>query len=89
MKGSIFDQNGHRLYLTPEERRRFLKAARQLDHSRRIFCLTLALTGCRISEALNLSPDRIDFESKVVVFESLKKRRRGVFRMVPVPVSCS
>ena len=86
MKGSIFDQNGSRLYLTPEERRRFIEATDQLKADRRAFCLTLALTGCRISEALNLSADRVDIESKVVVFESLKKRRRGVFRMVPVPV---
>ncbi len=28
---------------------------------------------------------QIDLSGRVVVFESLKKRRRGVFRAVPVP----
>ena len=89
MKGSIFDQNGTRLYLTPEERRRFIEAANQLRADRRAFCLTLALTGCRISEALNLTVEQVDTGSDVIVFETLKRRRRGVFRMVPVPTAFS
>ena len=40
---------------------------------------------CRISEALALTARQIDLSGHVVVFESLKKRRRGVFRVVPVP----
>ena len=28
---------------------------------------------------------QIDLSGRVVVFESLKKRRRGIFRVVPVP----
>ncbi len=42
-------------------------------------------TGCRISEALALTARQVDLSGRVVVFESLKKRRRGVFRAVPVP----
>ena len=42
-------------------------------------------TGCRISEALALTPERVDLTGKAVVVESLKKRRRGVYRAVPVP----
>jgi integrase/recombinase XerD len=38
-----------------------------------------------LSEALALTPRQIDLSDRVVVFESLKKRRRGVFRAVPVP----
>ncbi|NOT57461.1 MAG: tyrosine-type recombinase/integrase [Deltaproteobacteria bacterium] len=41
-------------------------------------------TGFRISEALALTSDRVDFSGKAVVFETLKKRTRGVFRAVPV-----
>jgi len=37
-------------------------------------------SGCRISEALPLTPKSINFSVKVIVFESLKKRKRGVFR---------
>lgn len=48
------------------------------------FCLVVTETGCRISEALNLTSDRIDLEAGTINFESLKKRRRGVYRAVPV-----
>ena len=45
----------------------------------------LAYTGCRISEALDLTADRVDLKDGVIVLESLKKRRRGVYRAIPVP----
>jgi integrase/recombinase XerD len=32
-----------------------------------------------------LTAQQIDLSGRVVVFESLKKRRRGVYRAVPVP----
>ena len=51
----------------------------------RTFCGTLHATGCRISEALALTARQVDLSGRVVVFESLKKRRRGVFRAVPAP----
>ncbi len=42
-------------------------------------------TGCRISECLSLTPQRIDIQAKAVVFETLKQRVRGNFRSVPIP----
>ena len=51
----------------------------------RTFCETLAHAGCRISEALRLTADRVDVSEGVLVFECLKKRRRGIYRAVPVP----
>ncbi len=81
----LFDVRGQRKYLTQHERDRFLKAARSAPTPVRAFCEILAYTGCRLSEALALTPDRVDPAAGVVVFESLKKRRRGVFRAVPVP----
>jgi integrase len=54
----------------------------------RTFCATLHATGCRVSEALARTAKRIDLAGRVAVFESLKKRRRGVFRAVPVAPSC-
>ncbi len=82
---SLFDSNGRRKYLTNDERRRFLAAAARADRHVRTLCMTLAFTGCRISEALALTPRHIDMEGGLVVFETLKKRRRGIFRAVPVP----
>lgn len=83
----LYDPAGQRKYLTAEERTAFLKAAESADRQARTLCMTLAYTGCRISEALALTADRVDITGKVVVFESLKKRRRGLFRAVPVPAA--
>jgi len=63
----------------------FLKAAARAPREVRSFCSVLHYSGCRISEALALTPEKIDLSGKVIIFESLKKRRRGVFRAVPVP----
>ena len=81
----LFDTAGRRLYLTEEERRAFLKAAALAPREVRSFCGVLHATGCRISEALALTTDRVDLAGRVVVLETLKKRRRGVYRAVPVP----
>lgn len=83
----LFDSSGQRKYLTPEERRTFLRAAEGAPPEVRTFCETLAHTGCRLSEALALTADRVDAGAGVLVFESLKKRRKGIFRAVPVPPS--
>ncbi len=82
----LFDQQGNRKYLTAPERKRFERAALGLeDNQTRAFCLMLLYSGCRISEALNLLVKGIDHSSGAVTFETLKKRRKGVFRQVPLP----
>jgi integrase/recombinase XerD len=53
----------------------------------RTLCAVLAFSGCSISEATALTIDHVDLNAGTLVFESLKKRRRGVFRAVPVPPS--
>ena len=47
--------------------------------------MTLAFAGCRLSEALALTVDRVDLVAGLLVLESLKKRRSGIYRAVPVP----
>ena len=81
----LFDAEGRRLYFTEEERRAFVAAASQAPREVRTFCGVLHATGCRISEALALTAGGVDLSGRVIVFESLKKRRRGIFRAVPVP----
>lgn len=84
----MFDRHGSRKYLNSSERRAFLRVAmKEPDAARRAFCLTLIYTGCRISEALNLTAERVDLAGKDVIFETLKRRRRGLFRAVPIPDS--
>ena len=85
MSRELFNTAGKRLYLTDSERKKFLAAADQEERQVRTFCYVLAHTGCRISEALQLVGERIDFDGGTIVFESLKKRKRGVYRAVPVP----
>ena len=81
----LFDSAGHRLYLTPEERAAFLEASKAAPRPVRTFCHTLHTTGCRISEALQLTPKRIDLKAALVIFETLKQRKKGIYRAVPVP----
>lgn len=84
----MFDRRGGRKYLTARERQKLLAAIRrEPDPSRRAFCLTLFYTGCRISEALNLTAERVDLSGRCLVFETLKRRRPGVYRPVPIPDS--
>lgn len=82
---SLYDDQGHRLYLTQEERAAFVVEARKLEPHQRTFCTVLHDTGCRISEALSLPYGRVDLPARRIVLETLKKRRTGVFRGVPMP----
>jgi len=81
---ALFDRNGRRKYLSADEWRRFLNAADGANAKTRALCRTLAYTGCRISEALSLTPAHIDLETGRIVLRTLK-RRKLVFRAVPVP----
>lgn len=81
----LHDAHGHRLYLTAAERAAFMEAAKDAPREVRTFCTILHDTGCRVSEALAVTPERVDGSGKAVVFETLKKRKRGVYRAVPVP----
>ena len=61
MTGELFDRAGRRKYLTHDERKAFLKAADRAPREVRTFCHLLHFSGCRISEALALTYDRVDF----------------------------
>jgi integrase/recombinase XerD len=87
MTQRLFDQTGNRKYLVARERLAFARAACAEGGKIGTFCLTLAFTGARISEVLALTAARIDKGNSAIVFESLKRRERGIFRAVPVPRS--
>src|ERR1700750_2042377 len=82
---ALHTADGTRKYLTMGERDAFLRAAEHADRQVRTLCMTLAYAGCRLSEALALTVDRVDLAAGVLVLESLKKRRTGLYRAVPVP----
>ena len=89
----LFSPGGERLYLTAQERQRFLAALDEERPMDRLFCHVLHFTGCRPSEALELAPGRILVEEKALVLRCLKKRKQDTrgrvkqaqYRTVPVP----
>ena len=83
----LYTVAGARRYLTAGERDVFLRAAERVDREGRTFCMTLAYSGCRLSEALQLTVDRVDLAAGTLVVESLKKRCTGIYRAVPVPAT--
>ncbi len=84
----MFDRQGRRKYLNGAERQAYFDVIKgESDEAHRAFGLTLFHTGCRISEALSLTGTGIDLSQKCIVFETLKQRRRGQFRAVPIPDS--
>jgi integrase len=64
--------DGAQKYLTSGERDAFLREAELADL-------------CRLSEALALTADCVGLAAGVLVFESLKKRRAGIYHTVPAP----
>jgi integrase len=56
---SLYNEDGQRKYLTPEERDAFLKAAEDAPREVRTFCRALVYTGCRIAEAVGAEAKQI------------------------------
>lgn len=84
---SLHTQAGARKYLDESERGRLIAVAQSATPALRALCLTLVFTGCRISEALSLTPDALRSAEGVIAFRSLKKRAGiVVIREVPVPL---
>jgi integrase len=83
----LYTYDNRRLYLNETERIAFMATAMHAPALVRVFCLTLAYTGCRLSEARYLRKDDIQAAELLVSIETLKKRRRGQIREVPIPTS--
>lgn len=80
----ICDVRGRRKYLNEAERRQFLTVADRASSNVRALCYVLALTGCRVSEALALTTDQLDTAAQTLRFRTLKRRHLS-FRSVPIP----
>jgi integrase/recombinase XerD len=78
---------GARKYLNVAERKRFAAAADTMPPEPRAFCLLLMWSGCRISEALAVTPTAIDREEETVAFVTLKRRHASAVRQIPIPAS--
>lgn len=84
---SLYSNQGQRKYLNNEERTRFFENTKMLRTDKKLFCQLLYYTGARIAEVHNLTPANIDISNQTVVFETLKRRKKGIFREIPLPVS--
>ena len=78
---------GARKYLNVAERKRFAAAADALPAEPRVLCLLLMWSGCRISEALSVTPLAIDRDAGTIAFLTLKRRKASVVRQVPIPAA--
>ena len=81
---SPYNALGRQRSLTSEEHDVFLRTAMEYDRAIHISCILLYAPGCRITAALHLTPRRVDVAASVIIIESLTKRRRDVYRAVPV-----
>jgi integrase/recombinase XerD len=84
---SLFSPTGTRKYLSNAERRRFQTTIASLASRERLFCETLLWSGGRVSEVLALVPDAIDLDNGSIALLTLKRRKQGVVRQVPLPRS--
>lgn len=78
----VFDEIGRRKYLNAAERARFLAVAEHMPPRICALCYVLVFTGCRITEALRLTPYQLN-EGRITI-ATLKRRKRH-FRLVPLP----
>jgi integrase len=83
----IDPRTGERKYLNKEERQAFKNAVQYMKPDARNYCLMLYYTGCRLNEALEVSPDRLMFEEQKVIFRTLKqnKEKADRYRAIELP----
>ena len=81
----LYGKGNRRLYINGSERRRFIDVAETQDLQIRAFCLTLLYTGCRLSEARELTQQSLQAQEQLLSFRSLKKRDQHHIREMPIP----
>lgn len=81
----LYSDANKRLYLNAHERAAFIDAAQLAPLHIRAFCLTLVYTGCRLSEARQLSIHSLQADAGILSIRSLKKRNKHHIRELHVP----
>lgn len=81
----LYDALNRRLYINESERQTFLGALSNQPLHIQALGLTLLHTGCRLSEALELTSASLQPDEQIIAIRSLKKRNQHHIREVPVP----
>lgn len=82
----IDTKTGERKYLNRDERAAFKEAAKHMRPDMKFYCLMMYYTGCRLGEALEVTPDRLDYAERRVVLRTLKQGKGKIrFRAVELP----
>jgi integrase len=68
---------GHRKYLNKEERKAFFTATQLQEAKIKYLSQFIYYTGCRLSEALEVTPARLDYANKTVTIRTLKQGTRN------------
>lgn len=71
-----------RAWLKPDEAKRLIEAARSVEERFGIFCMFLLYSGCRLGEAVNLTPANLNIEERTV---HVPKTKNGRPRIVHLP----
>jgi len=71
--------------LSPEQVQKLLSIALKKNPRDYLLMLTLFLTGRRVSEALNLQLQDVDFKNKMILWSILKKKDRNYQKFKPAP----
>lgn len=87
MTWSIWQTNGEKKYLTSHEVKLFVEASKEMRDDVALFCIFLAVTGCRVSEAINVTRAQVSVSTRLATIQSLKKRKQGVYRDVPLTLA--
>lgn len=80
-ESTLYDAKGRRLFLTEEEREDFIRVAFKARPEIRTFCGLLHYTGCRLAEAVELTPQQVDLSGGIVFGAA----EGSAARTVPVP----
>jgi len=86
--GDLVDiETGERKYLDREERQAFKNAIQYMKPKAKLYCSMLYYTGCRLSEALEVTPNALHYDRGLVRFRTLKQKahKPSVYRMVELP----
>ena len=83
---ALFTPDGERKYMLSHEVNAILSEVKKAPlPEHRSFIYLLSATGCRVSEALELTYSRFDLDGGMVVFRTLKQEDETDFRAVHLP----